>query len=73
MEYKKYNVNFILIFADFETLENLDDNFYDQKGNRDQRQKYIGETKNGNPWGKGLMTYKNGELRFGEMLTFLFD
>jgi len=50
-------------------LENFDVNYFDRTNdNWENRQKYIGETKNGKAWGKGLMTYMNGELRYGEML-----
>jgi hypothetical protein len=49
-------------------LEYDDDDVDDDYNYWNKRQKYIGETKNGKAWGKGLMTYKSGELRYGEML-----
>jgi hypothetical protein len=54
-------INIFIAVADFETLYFDDDN-------EDDRLKYIGKTRNGKAWGKGLMTYKSGELQYGEML-----
>jgi hypothetical protein len=52
-----------LFFSEFDTLS-----FPDQS----EELKYTGETIDGKAWGKGLMTYKSGELRYGASLKNLF-
>jgi hypothetical protein len=46
----------MIVFSEFDTLS-----FPDQS----EELKYTGETIDGKAWGKGLMTYKSGELRYG--------
>ncbi len=53
-------INIFFAVADFETIYFDDDD--DDDDIPKQRLKYIGETKNGKAWGKGLMTYKSREL-----------